>query len=146
MKNTDEVKKIWEENDRARYREETFGIIRSLLEERGIYPPPQKKSTELGDTATANETKFIVLPKNQFWTMAFISVIIGYALLPHGEVSGAVGLSIVVIAFACLVAMVPAGIYWIAKRKRMPGLTVLIWIAWAVVYGFLALGIIMRIA
>lgn len=50
------------------------------------------------------------------YSLAVIGYIIGMAL-------GIVGLSIVV-------SLIPAGVYWLFKRRRMPGLTLLIWSLW----------------
>ena len=118
-------------------------------------PPAETESslTENGKTEKkgyqgAKEQKFIVLPRNQFLAMVVISLAIGYAL--HGGVigkppaaafGGAVGQSIGVIAIACFASMIPAGIYWLFKRNRMPGLTPLIWVVWAIFSGFMAIRI-----
>lgn len=97
----------------------------------------------------AQKREFFVLPKKQFKTMALLSVVIGLAL--HFGIAGkplfvafgmAVGQSIPLIAMVCLVPMVPAGIYWLIKRKRMPGLSPLIWILWASTNVYLAITLI----
>lgn len=37
------------------------------------------------------------------------------------------------VGLAVVVALIPAGIYWLFKRKRMPGLTVAIWVLWGLI-------------
>ncbi len=108
---------------------------------------PDEKGVNL--VSEGAKQKFVVLPKNQLWAMAIISLAIGYALHAGGvgkppavAFGGAVGQSIGVIAIACLASMVPASIYWLFKRNRMPGLTPLIWVVWAIIYGFMAITIL----
>lgn len=48
-------------------------------------------------------------------------------------IADAVLIGLVSLAFAIVLAWIPAGIYWLLKRKRMPGLVALAWTLWIVV-------------
>jgi len=48
------------------------------------------------------------------------------------------------IAIAFVLVGLPAGIYWLIKRKPMPGMTVAIWAVWAVVQVLSIAGSLMR--
>lgn len=100
-------------------------------------------------TQDRSEKKFIVFPQKQLLTMAVISMLVAYVL--HNGVignsssvalSGAVALSVGVIAAAFLISMVPAGIFWLVKRHLMPGFVPLVWIVWAGILGFMVLRIV----
>lgn len=113
------------------------GVVeQSFLTKKTEVTNPRRKGQE------GKLSKSIVLPKKHFWTMAIINFITWFALgvgvfgQDIGSALGsAFGTSIGMIAGACLFSMVPGGIYWLFKRQRMPGLTGLIWIIWAVMYG-----------
>jgi hypothetical protein len=44
-----------------------------------------------------------------------------------------VGSTAATIGFAVILAAIPAGIYWLFKRKRMPGFNGTIWVLWFLV-------------
>lgn len=44
-----------------------------------------------------------------------------------------VGSAAAAIGIAVVVAAIPAGVYWLVKRKRMPGLSATIWVLWFLV-------------
>lgn len=48
---------------------------------------------------------------------------IGYVI---GSALGTVGIAIVI-------SLIPAGMYWLLKRKRMPGLNITIWVLWCLI-------------
>ena len=45
---TEELLRIWQENDRMQYRDEAFAVVHEVLSGRGVYPPDQapNRSTE----------------------------------------------------------------------------------------------------
>jgi hypothetical protein len=45
-KNSNELMQIWQEYDRTKYSEETFEIIKTILEERDVNVAPHSKDTE----------------------------------------------------------------------------------------------------
>ena len=86
----------------------------------------------------SKESKYIILPKNQLWTMVMISIIEGIIIHkgilgkpPAAALGSALGQTIGMIAIAWIVSILPAGIYWLFEKKRMPGQNLLIWIVWA---------------
>jgi hypothetical protein len=48
------------------------------------------------------------------------------------------------IAIAFVLVGIPAGIYWLIKRKPLPGMTIAIWVVWALVQVLLFAGSLMR--
>lgn len=60
----------------------------------------------------------LVLGKNIFSSMG-----VGYVV---GSALGAVGIAIII-------SLIPAGFFWLVKRKRMPYLDITIWVLWALV-------------
>ena len=48
------------------------------------------------------------------------------------------------VAIAVVLVGIPAGIYWLIKRKPMPGMTLTIWIVWALVQLLFIVGSLMR--
>lgn len=47
---TDDLLKIWIDNDRIKWRDETFQVIKDLLKSRQVYIPPQNKNTHSVDS------------------------------------------------------------------------------------------------
>ena len=50
------------------------------------------------------------------------------------------GTAMGLIGITFVVAAIPAFIYWLFKRKTMPGLNILVWVIWAIVAIMSALG------
>jgi hypothetical protein len=44
-----------------------------------------------------------------------------------------VGSALTTVGIAIIVSLIPAGIYWLIKRKRMPGLNITIWVLWVLI-------------
>jgi len=80
------------------------------------------------------------MSKNVFFLViaALLMAVVSGILLEQNLSSPAgmgyiVGSAAATIGFAVILAAIPAGIYWLFKRKRMPGINGTIWALWFIV-------------
>ncbi|HEU5134595.1 MAG TPA: hypothetical protein VFU13_05565 [Steroidobacteraceae bacterium] len=69
-------------------------------------------------------------------TSAIPWYIVGVDLLTGEGAALILVLALAIIGLAFVLALVPAGIYWLIKRRRMPHLSVVVWVFW----GLLTIG------
>ena len=61
------------------------------------------------------------------------NVIRGVNVLSAAGIGVVVGNALGTVAIAVIIALIPVGIYWLFKRKPMPGLNIVIWSLWALI-------------
>jgi hypothetical protein len=59
--------------------------------------------------------------------------ILGYGITRPEEIGFVIGMALASVGIAVILVGIPAGIYWLFKRKLMPGFSVAIWVIWALV-------------
>jgi hypothetical protein len=65
LKETDELVEIWQKNDRVEWTEDTFNIIRDILQERlGELPPQDEPILEYTDADEDDEVEFLIDEEN----------------------------------------------------------------------------------
>lgn len=72
------------------------------------------------------------------------AVILGENLSGAMGAGYVVGSALVTVAAAVIIAAIPAGIYWLVKRRRMPGLNAAIWVAWVLIFALTLAGNLSR--
>lgn len=60
----------------------------------------------------------------------FSGVLLEQNLYSSAGMGFIIGSAAAAIGFAVILAAIPIGIYWLFKRKRMPGLNGTIWVLW----------------
>ena len=58
------------------------------------------------------------------------ALILGVNISGSAGVGYVIGSALAAVGVAIIISLIPAGIYWLIKRKRMPGLNITIWILW----------------
>lgn len=57
-----------------------------------------------------------------------------------------IGNAIGTVGAAMIISLIPAGIYWLATRKPMPGLSIVIWVLWGLIAAISLTGNLMYLA
>lgn len=58
------------------------------------------------------------------------ALVLGVNISGFAGIGYIVGSALAAVGIAIVIALIPAGIYWVIKRKRMPGLATTIWVLW----------------
>lgn len=58
------------------------------------------------------------------------SMLLGVNITSSAGIGYVFGRGLGTVGLAVIIALIPAGIYWLFKRKQMPGLTITIWALW----------------
>ncbi len=61
------------------------------------------------------------------------AVILGLNIFSVAGAGYVVGTAVGAVGIAIILTFVPAGTYWLFKRKRMPGFNITIWILWGLI-------------
>ena len=64
---------------------------------------------------------------------AISALMLGHNIAGAAGIGYVVGMALGSVGIAVILVGIPAGIYWLFARKRMPGLTISIWVLWALV-------------
>ena len=68
------------------------------------------------------------------------SLFLGIRVSSPAGIGWVVGYSLGLILISIILCGIPAGIYWLLKRKKMPGFAISIWIVWGLVFVMATLG------
>ena len=64
---------------------------------------------------------------------AISALILGHSISGAGGLGNVIGMALASIAIAIVLVGIPAGIYWLFKRKYMPYFNASIWVVWALI-------------
>ncbi|MFL0801188.1 MAG: hypothetical protein K6L80_12105 [Agarilytica sp.] len=64
---------------------------------------------------------------------AVSAIILGQSISSAAGIGFVIGMAAGTVGIAAILAFIPAGIYWLFKRKRMPGLNITIWVLWGLI-------------
>lgn len=66
-------------------------------------------------------------------TSAISAIVLGDGIFSFVGMGTVIGMAAAAVGLAIIIALIPAAIYWVFKRKRMPGLNITIWILWGLI-------------